>query len=348
MFFDLDDLAAEALGHLDEDFRLARDIFLLRGDELVELGDTRLRLGLAGLGALPDPFELVPDRRLAAAFLALLLLEPLGLLLEVGRVIALVREVFPAIDFEDPADHIVEEVAVVGDHQHRARIFLEMAFQPLDALGVEVVGRLVEQQDRRLLEQQAGQRDAALLTAGQILDRPVGRRAAQGLHRHLELVVERPAVDRVDLALELAHLLHQRVEIGVVLGIAHLGRNGVEAVDHVGDVAGAVLDVLEHVLAGVELRLLRQIADGDVLARPGLALKVLVDAGHDLHQRRLAGAVGADDADLGAVIELQVDVAQHRLLGAGEGLGHVLHHKCILGGHGVAYFLRMRDLTRAV
>jgi hypothetical protein len=79
---DLDDLAAEALGHLDEDLRLAGHIFFLRGDQLVELGDTRLRLGLAGLGALPDPFELMPDGRLAAAFLALFLLEALGLLLE--------------------------------------------------------------------------------------------------------------------------------------------------------------------------------------------------------------------------------------------------------------------------
>ena len=56
---DLDDLAAEPLGHLDEDFGLARDVLFLRGDELVELGDTRLGLGLAGLGALPDPLELV-------------------------------------------------------------------------------------------------------------------------------------------------------------------------------------------------------------------------------------------------------------------------------------------------
>jgi hypothetical protein len=32
-------------------------------------------------------------------------------------------------------------------------------------------------------------------------------------------------------------------------------------------------------------------------------------------------------------------VAEHRLLGAGEGLGHVLHDKSILGGHGVASVL---------
>ena len=82
--------------------RLARDVLLLRLDQLVELGDTGLGLGLAGLGALPDPLELVLDRLLAARFLALLLLEALGLLLQIGRVIALVGEVFPAIELEDP------------------------------------------------------------------------------------------------------------------------------------------------------------------------------------------------------------------------------------------------------
>jgi hypothetical protein len=32
-------------------------------------------------------------------------------------------------------------------------------------------------------------------------------------------------------------------------------------------------------------------------------------------------------------------VTEHRLLRAGEGLGHVLHDISILGGHGVAKFL---------
>src|SRR6185295_2251802 len=100
---DLDDLAAEAFGHLDEDLGLARDMLVLGGDELVELGDARLRFGLTRLGALANPLELVADRGLAALLLALLLVEPLCLLLEIGRVIALVGEVFAAIQFEDPA-----------------------------------------------------------------------------------------------------------------------------------------------------------------------------------------------------------------------------------------------------
>jgi hypothetical protein len=95
----------------------------------------------------------------------------------------------------------------------------------------------------------------------------------------------------------------------------------------------AVLDVLQHGLAGVELRLLRQVADGDVFAGPGFAGEIGVDPAHDLHERGLARAVGADDADLGALVELQVDVVEHRLLRAGEGFRHVLHDVGVLGGH---------------
>src|SRR4029434_2074684 len=110
---DFDDLAAEPLGHLDENFRLARNILFLRRDQLIEFGNTRFRLGLAGFGALPDPFELVTDRRLPASLLALFLLEPFGLLLEVGRIIALVGEIIAPIELKDPAHDIVEGVAGV-------------------------------------------------------------------------------------------------------------------------------------------------------------------------------------------------------------------------------------------
>src|SRR3546814_7806955 len=62
-----------------------------------------------------------------------------------------------------------------------------------------MVGRFVEKQYVRLLDQQPRERDAALLTARQAVDRPVRRRAAQRLHRDFKLVVERPAVHGVDL-----------------------------------------------------------------------------------------------------------------------------------------------------
>ena len=44
-------------------------------------------------------------------------------------------------------------------------VFLQMLFEPRDGLGVEMVGRLIEQQNVRLLQQQTAESDAAFFTA---------------------------------------------------------------------------------------------------------------------------------------------------------------------------------------
>jgi hypothetical protein len=68
----------------------------------------------------------------------------------------------------------------------------------LHALGVQVVGGLVEQQQVGLFEQQLAQRDAAALTTGQHVDGGVPGRALQGVHGLLELGVEIPGVAVVE------------------------------------------------------------------------------------------------------------------------------------------------------
>jgi len=78
-----------------------------------------------------------------------------------------------------------------------------MLFEPLHALRVEVVRRLVEEQDVRVREQKPAERDAPAFAAGNARERLLGRRAAERLHRHLELVVDRPRIGRVDLLLDL-------------------------------------------------------------------------------------------------------------------------------------------------
>src|SRR5690606_16698002 len=131
----------------------------------------RLLLGLAGLGALPDPFELAGKRPLAGLVLAGFLFEAFRLLLEPGGVVALVGDAAAAVEFEDPAGDLVEEIPVVGDDEDRALVFDEVFLEPGDGLGVEMVGGLVEQQEVGGLEQQPAEGDAALLAAGEIVDR---------------------------------------------------------------------------------------------------------------------------------------------------------------------------------
>ena len=85
------------------------------------------------------------------------------------------------------------------------------------------------------------------------------------------------------------------------------------------------------VLVGVELRLLLEIADAGALGDPGLAVIFLVEAGHDPQQRRLAGAVDAEHADLGVGVERQMDVIEH--LPGRVALGQTLHEIDELASH---------------
>ena len=198
----------------------------------------------------------------------------------------------------------------MGDRDDGAGVLRQVLLQPLHALGVEVVGRLVEQQQVGRLEQQLAQRDPAALTTGEQGDVGVRRRAAQRVHRQLELGVDVPRVGVVELLLELAHLVHQLV--GVVG--RHLLGDLVEPLQLRLRLGDRLLDVAEHGLRVVERRLLREHADGVAGHQPGLAVARPVLAGHDPQQARLTGAVRADHADLGAGQEAQRDVVEDDLV----------------------------------
>ena len=97
-------------------------------------------------------------------FLAFLL-EALFLHREEGRVIAFVGDTLAAVELENPARHVVEEVAVVGDEDDAAFVFAQRVFKPGNRLRVEMVGGFVEQQDIGGLEQQFAQGHAAAFAA---------------------------------------------------------------------------------------------------------------------------------------------------------------------------------------
>src|SRR4029078_9168491 len=106
-------------------------------------------------------FELALERLLSLVLASLLLGEPMALLLEPRRVIALGRYTLAAVQFENPSGNIVEKIAVVRNGNDRSFIFLQVLFKPGDRLGVEMICRFVQKQDARLLQQQAAEGDAA-------------------------------------------------------------------------------------------------------------------------------------------------------------------------------------------
>ena len=187
-----------------------------------------------------------------------------------------------------------------------------------------MVGRLVEQQQLGLLQQQAAQRHAPPLAAGQLGDLGLVRRTAQRVHRLVDLGIEVPQSLGFDLVLEPGHLVDGLVGV--------IDRQFVVAVENRLLRRDTLHDVVAHRFRGIELRLLRQVADPRALGHPAFAGIVLVEAGHDAQQRRLAGAVDAEHADLGVRVERQVDVLQD-LPVPRIGLGQPLHVIDELTGH---------------
>ena len=232
---------------------------LLLGEQPLVRREPRLRLRVPRARAHPHPLELARERPPAGRLLLLLGGEPRLLLLEPGGVVALERDAAAAVELEDPAGDVVEEVPVVRHGDDGSLVLGEEALEPAHRLGVEVVRRLVEQQQVGRGEEQPAERDPAALASGERRHVAVAVGQPQGVHRVVERRVERPAVAPVDLLLHLRLLGEQRVEVGVGLGEARGDR--LEAVEQVAQLAHAVLDVAAHVLRGIELRLLLEQPD---------------------------------------------------------------------------------------
>ncbi len=134
------------------------------------------------------------------------------LLLEPGRVVALPGNAGATIELEDPSGHVVEEVAVVGHGDHRPRVVLEEPLEPGDRFSIEVVRRLVEQQQIGRLQKQPAQGDPSALAAGECRDVRVRRRKAQRVHGKLHAGVQIPSAccfnPILDTPLLLEHLVH--------------------------------------------------------------------------------------------------------------------------------------------
>ncbi len=302
------DVHAAALAADDGHALLERGHAALQGVDLHDAGGAVFAQALGGALQADD----------------LLLLLRLGLLqggLEAGalpqvgavgaaRLLDLVAELIQPDDLVDVA---VEELQVVRDDQQAATIGAQEVHQPAGGGRVEEVGRLVEQQQVGALEEQAGQGELGLLAAAEGADAAVegdARQAEAGdelLGARIGVVV----AEAVERGLRLSEALEGGVERRA-LGFGQHSGQGVVFLDG-GVEAAAAEDVVAHgavgnhgVLVG---HILRQVAEGG-RAQHGAAVGGL-DAGDDLEQRGLAGAVDADEAGLLAGAERERDVVEH-------------------------------------
>ena len=187
----------------------------------------------------------------------------------------------------------------VGD-DHRGAPVEEAVERALDQdlrRPVDVRGRLVEDQDARVGEQGARDRDQLALP---------GREPGASLAH----VVVEAALEARDDAVD--------ADRGRGARDVLVARVGLREADVVGDRAGEQERVLEHdpELAPVRAELDR--AQVDPVDAHGALVRV-VEARDQLRERRLAAARLADEREAAARRHAQVDPVQHRLVAVGEG-----------------------------
>ena len=176
-----------------------------------------------------------------------------------------------------------------------------MPFQPSYRLGIEVVGRFVEQQNIRFAQEQTAQRNAALLTARKMVDDLVFGWAAQRFHRHLQAAVQVPSSDRIELFGDSRLALDQRVHSIV---IHRLGKSFVDRLvlfNQVHRILGTLFDYFAHGLARLELRFLFHIADTVAVHQVGAPFKLVVYPSHNAQHRTLSRTIQTEHTDFGAV-----------------------------------------------
>jgi hypothetical protein len=194
-------------------------------------------------------------------------------------------------------------------------------------IGVQVVGRFVEQQHVRGRQQQAAQRHATLLATRQHLNPGVPGGQAQRVGGHFQLAVQVVAVGRLQDRFELRLFSRQLVEVGIRLSVfgIHLVKTRLRILDH----ADRLLDHFTHGLGRVQLGLLGKITDVQFRHRAGFTIELGVNPGHDFQQRGLTRTVEAEHADLGARKEREGDILEDFTLGR-HNFAQPMHGKYVL------------------
>src|SRR5262245_6593436 len=96
-------------------------------------------------------------------------LAPFFLLNEIIAVVALIALNFAILEIEHSVDRMIEKEPVMGNNQKCKFITCQIILEPFDRFHVQMIGRLVEQQDVRSNEQEPCQSKTIFFTPRQVL-----------------------------------------------------------------------------------------------------------------------------------------------------------------------------------
>ena len=286
---------------------------LLQAPDLPELRLCLLRLRLLVAEARDEAFE--PRD---------VLLETCGLLLRCGQPHRALAPPFvprageirraSRFELEHRGRRRLEEPAVVRDEDNPGVQGRQLVLQPFERRDVEVVRRLVEQQQIGIAAERARERGARQLAAGEGVEGTVQIRVAE----------TQPTDDRPDAFAPVvaARVLEARLRLGVapqrrrpVVAGGHRLLETAQLALRLDEVGGA----REHVVAQREAELQRRPLvvqrDPRSLLERKLAAVQLGLAGEEPEQRRLAGAVRAGQGNAVAPLHFERDAVEEQAPG---------------------------------
>ena len=183
----------------------------------------------------------------------------------------------------------------MGHGNDRTLILLQMGLKPLDTLGIEVVGRLVEQKHIRLLEKKTAQCHATPFATAQCSDFRIRRRALERIHSPFQLRVDFPASAMFDFFGQFTLPFDELVHLVIAHRLAELQVHGLILLEHVHNLLNAPLNHFQDRFLRIHLWFLLQIAHTVPRSPDHLSLITLFNAGNDFHQCGFTRAVQTDD-----------------------------------------------------
>ena len=244
--------------------------------------------------------------------LGLILLVFFELLIKAALPLDDVKAVVAAVEFGlagrevDRALHdAVEKIPVVADDEHRAAKMQQVRLEPLGRAQIEVVGRLVEQEDIRVLQDEPREVHARFFPAGERV-----KRLRAHLGRDVQTVGDAVALVLHVVPAEAAEVFRQAVVFGQQ-------RGGIVGRHARGQLVHACLHVVEtpvrltqHVLRRPAVGVDRDLRDqpqpppGGDGHRAGVGLQF---AREDAEKRRLAAAVAPENAHTLPGVDVKCD-----------------------------------------
>ena len=267
--------------------------------QFVESIDAVFRLRPSGLRLAAHPVQLLAEEVRGALHFGILCLDAFGAFLQIIIIVSFIRIDLLAVNLENLVADAVEEVAVVRYHQQTDIRPAQVALEPFGHLEVEVVRRLVEDNQLRVGNQDIRQRNPFQLPAGELPDtllEVVNLQLSKDLLRPLLII---PSLEGI-------HADQQILEPPLVAPFHRLLVFGNEAHRLV---LGIETRLEDGHLLGITRSLL-QIADAQIVAEDHRAAVVVLLPSDDVQERRLPAPIFGDKPNLLSLLNAEGNILE--------------------------------------